>query len=80
MIFKVAMIVGSLRNNSYSGQVADSLAHMFSSRVEVHRIPIGELVLYNPDLDEEISATPESWQSFRESMRACDAVMFVADE
>lgn len=80
MIFKVAMIVGSLRNNSYSGQVADSLAHMFSSRVEVHRIPIGELVLYNPDLDEETSATPESWQSFRKSMRACDAVMFVTPE
>lgn len=80
MKYRVAIIVGSLRNNSFSGIVADNLSQAFSEDFEVQKIPIGEMSLYNPDLDEDRASTPESWQVFRESMRTCDAVMFVTPE
>ncbi|NLT12697.1 MAG: NAD(P)H-dependent oxidoreductase [Clostridiaceae bacterium] len=80
MKYKIAIIVGSLRKNSYSGQIAGYLSQVFSDSFEIVRIPIGDLALYNPDLDEEPSLTPESWQIFRDTMRTCDAVLFVTPE
>lgn len=40
-------------------------------------VEIGQLALYNQDLDE---APPQSWTSFREQIKSADAVLFVTPE
>ena len=74
---KVAVLVGSLRNNSYSSMLAKALCGM-APGLECEIVGIGELPLYNPDL--EGGGVPKPWTAFRDRIRACDAVLFVTPE
>lgn len=73
----VAVIVGSLRKDSYSRKVAHALMERAPETVQCRLIEIGDLALYNEDLD---ARPPAPWKRFREEVRACQAVLFVTPE
>ncbi|MBS1708249.1 MAG: NAD(P)H-dependent oxidoreductase [Armatimonadetes bacterium] len=74
---KVAVIVGSLRRNSFSSLVAGALASVAPERLSFETVEIGNLPLFNQDLEE---APPAAWVEFREKVKSADAVLFVTPE
>ena len=74
---KVAVIVGSLRKGSYNRMLAKALCGLAPGH-ECEIVEIGDLPLYNPDLDE--ASPPQAWEDFRKRVRAADGVLFVTPE
>jgi len=74
---KVAVLVGSLRKGSLNRLAAQALAGLAPAGMEFQTIEIGDLPLYNQDLDD---APPAPWVRFREQVKAADAVLFVTPE
>src|SRR5690625_7994305 len=72
-------MVGSLRHESYSRKVAKNVTELFPEGYEAEFISIGTLPLYNQALDEDHDV-PDPWVTFREIVKACDAVLFVTPE
>lgn len=78
MTYDVAVLVGSLRKGSFSRAVADNLATLAKDKLTLRTVEIGELPLYNPDLDE--ATPPAAWAKFRSEVVGADAVLFVTPE
>jgi len=74
----VAVIVGSLRKGSFSRMAARALIERAPASLACRFAEIGELALYNQDLDE--GEPPASWRTFRDQVRGADAVLFVTPE
>ena len=74
---KIAIIVGSLREDAFSGRVAKALRALQPPSLNMEVVPIGDLPLYNQDLD---ANPPAAWLAFRERIRGSDAVIFVTPE
>ncbi len=74
---KVSVIVGSLRRESLNRRMAHALAALAPSGLELQMVEIGDLPLYTQDLDD---APPAPWVTFREAVKAGDAVLFVTPE
>ena len=55
------------------------MADLFPADFEPVFINIGDLELYNQDLDDEGTPT-EAWTTFREEVKQVDGVMFVTPE
>ena len=77
-MLKIGILVGSLRNGAYSQKVADVLAQQLAENYEITFIPIGDLPLYNEDLDND--TPPEAWNVFRNTAKEMDAYLFVTPE
>jgi chromate reductase len=75
---RVAVIVGSLRADAYSGRVAAALRSVAPPTLNLGEVKIGALALYNHDL--ETADPPAPWAVFREAIRSSDAVLFVTPE
>jgi chromate reductase, NAD(P)H dehydrogenase (quinone) len=73
----VAVFVGSLRKESFNRKMARALAEVAPSGMKLEIIEIGDLALYNEDLEKQ---PPQSWLKFRERVRVADAVLFVTPE
>jgi len=79
MTSSVAVLVGSLRKASFNRKVAQVLIGLGASedlRLEI--VEIGDLPLYNEDLERE--SPPAAWTAFRKRVKAFDAVLFVTPE
>jgi len=74
----IALLVGSLREDSYNRKIAEHLAALAPDHLKMRFVEIGDLPLYNQDLDPD--SPPAQWQAFREAIRACDGVFFVTPE
>ncbi|WP_051504300.1 NADPH-dependent FMN reductase [Sphingomonas jaspsi] len=74
---KIAIIVGSLRDGSINRKVARSLCALHD-RLDCEIVEIGDLPLYNPDLDGD--DRPAAWSSFRDAVKGADGVLFVTPE
>lgn len=74
----VAVIVGSLRKDSYNRKMAHALTALAGPHLKLEIVEIGELPLYNEDLDKE--RVPPAWTAFRDKVRTFDAVLFVTPE
>lgn len=74
---KVAVIVGSLRKDSFNRRMAHALAGLAPAGLALGIVEIGLLPLYNQDLDD---APPAEWVAFRDQVKAADAVLFVTPE
>src|SRR3954449_13213911 len=74
---KVAVLVGSIRKASFNRKAANTLAALAPTGLQLEIVEIGQLVLYNQDLDE---APPAEWVAFREKIKTADAVLFVTAE
>lgn len=77
MTFQVGVMVGSLRQASYSRRIAQALAGLAPAGMVLQEIPYGDLPLYNGDLED---AAPPPWQRLRAQVQASDAVVFVIPE
>jgi chromate reductase len=77
MAYKIAIIVGSLREGSINRKVARSICALRNDNLDCSMIEIGDLPLYNQDLDQN---PPEQWVRFREAVGAADGVLFVSPE
>ena len=76
-IYDVAVLVGSLRKDSINRKLANALAELAPASLKVSIVEIGELPLYNQDLEEN---APAAWRQFRDRIRSADAVLFVTPE
>jgi chromate reductase len=74
---KIAVIVGSLRKESFNRKVAKTLMLLAPSTLDMEIIEIGGLALYNEDID--VTPPPE-YTEFRERIKAADGVLFVTPE
>lgn len=77
--FKIAVVVGSLRTDGISHRAAKALARLAPSTLDLRIVPIGDLPLYNPDL-EEGERRVDAWTGFREAIGGTDGVLFVTPE
>ena len=77
MAYKIAIIVGSLREGSINRKVARSMCAIRGDNLECRIVEIGDLPLYNEDLE---PAPPDAWVRFRDRVRKADAVLFVTPE
>lgn len=78
-VYSVAVVVGSLRADSINRKVALALAALAPANLQLKIVEIGDLPLYNEDIDTATS-TPESYTAFRQQIAAADAVLFVTPE
>jgi len=78
MSVRVALIVGSLREGSFSRAIGLELKALAAPDLELDLVEIGDLPLYNPDL--ETDAPPPAWTRFREEIATTQAVLFVTPE
>jgi chromate reductase len=74
----VAVIVGSLRKESFNRKMAVALAAMAPPGLKLEIVEIANLPLYNQDLDPD--SPPQQWVDFRKRVSAADAVLFVTPE
>jgi chromate reductase len=79
MTTKVAVIVGSLREASWTRQVAKALIGVAPQSLELEIVDIGRLPLYNQDLDDN-KTPPQAWTAFRDRMKQFGAVLFATPE
>lgn len=76
-VHNVAVIVGSLAKNSLNRKTALALAELAPANLKLGIVEIGDLPLYNNDLD---GTPPAAWVAFREKIASADAVLFVTPE
>ncbi|NUQ16981.1 MAG: NAD(P)H-dependent oxidoreductase [Sphingomonas sp.] len=77
MAYKIAIIVGSLREGSLNRKMARAICGIRGDNLDCSMVEIGDLPLYNQDLD---SNPPDQWKRFREQIRPADGVLFVSPE
>ena len=77
MPYEIAIIIGSLRKDSLNRWVARSICALRNDNLDCSMIEIGDLPLYNQDLD---SDPPEQWTRFRQQIAASDGVLFCSPE
>ena len=76
--YTVAVLIGSLRRHSLSRKAAQALARLAPADFALEIVEIGDLPLYDEDLEGENA--PAELSRFREKVRAADAVLFVTPE
>lgn len=77
MNYKIAIIVGSLRKGSLNRKVARSICALRGDNLECSMLEIGDLPLYNQDLD---TNPPEQWTRFRQQVAEADGILFCSPE
>jgi chromate reductase len=75
--YEVAVLVGSLRKGSINRHLAHAFATLAPADLHLTIVEIGDLPLYNSDLDD---APPAAWSDFRAAVAKADAVLFVTPE
>src|SRR6058998_3957852 len=73
----VAVLIGSLRKESFTRKVANALIEVAPSTLRLDIVEIGGVSFYNQDLE---ANPPADWTAFREKLRAADAVLFATPE
>ena len=75
--FQVAVLVGSLRQDSLNRKMARAMGRLAPSSLVLDIVEIGDLTLYNEDAE---ANAPAAWQRFRSEVGGSDAVLFVTPE
>lgn len=76
---KIAVIVGSLRKDSFSRKLAKVLMSLAPTNLAMEEVAIGQLAMYNQDFDDE-GIPPLEWTMFRETMQQYSGVLFITPE
>lgn len=74
---KISVLVGSLRKESFNRKTANKLIELAPESLEMEIVEIGNLALYNEDLD---ANPPQEWLDFRDKIRNSNGVLFVSPE
>ncbi|MBF7114248.1 NADPH-dependent FMN reductase [Pediococcus pentosaceus] len=78
MAKEIGIIVGSLREGSLNRLVAKTFESILPKEYEATWIEIGDLPLYNEDLDQ--GEIPAEWQRLRDTVQNVAGVMFFTPE
>src|SRR3546814_12241180 len=73
----IAILVGSLRKESLNRKIALSVTELAKNVLDCRLIEIGNLPLYNEDIDVN---PPAQYERFREEVGAADGVLFCTPE
>ena len=77
MAHSVAVIVGSLRKESFSLKIAKAFAKIAPPSLKLDIVTLVGLSFFNQDLE---ATPPADWVAFRERIQKSDAVLFVTPE
>lgn len=77
MTLTIGVIIGSLSTESINRRLARALIRLAPDGVEAAEIPIGELPLYNRDLDADYPAVA---REFKRAIEGVDALLYVTPE
>ncbi len=75
--YSVAVIVGSLRKESFSLKIANALAKLAPDTLKLNVVTLHDISFFNQDLE---ATPPADWMKFREMLQASSAVLFVTPE
>lgn len=75
--FKIGIVVGSLRKDSYNKQTANALIKLFPKEFNCQFLDISALPLYNQDDDNN---TPAVVVDFKKKIKECQGIVFVTPE
>jgi chromate reductase len=79
MSYKIAIIVGSLREGSLNRKMARAICAIRGDNLDCSMIEIGDLPLYNQEYD-SLPNQPGAYVRFRDQVREKDGVLFVSPE
>lgn len=74
---KVAIIVGSLRKESFNRKVANEMIRLAPENLELEIVEINDLTFFNEDIEND---PPQSWKDFKNKISDSDAILFVSPE
>ena len=74
---KIVVLVGSLRKASISKKIAQELIALAPGTLHLEILEIGNLPLYNEDLETQL---PDTWIMFRSTIKSCDGLIVVTPE
>ncbi len=74
---KIAVLIGSLRRESYNRKMALNLIELAPESLKLEILEIGQLPMYNQDLEEN---PPREWVEFRQHLKDSDGVIFITPE
>ena len=77
MSYTVAVVVGSLRKESFNRKLANNLVKVAPPSLKFEFIDISRVSPFNQDLE---ATPPQDWLDLRNKIRPCDAVLFVTPE
>lgn len=77
MAYQVAVVVGSLRKDSFNRQLAHAVTSLAPADFSFEFLDIGVLPLYSQDYDADY---PEVARQFKQKIEAADALLFVTPE
>lgn len=77
MKYRIAVLVGSLRKESYTLKAAKALISLAPESLSLEIVTIGDLPLYNEDLEKSL---PVQWKLFRDQLITFDGHLFVTPE
>lgn len=75
--YKIGVIVGSLRKESYNLKTAKALMEMAPESLSFEMIDISNLPMFNEDLE---GTPPKEWVTFREQIVEADGILFLTPE
>ena len=75
--FKIAVLVGSLRKESYNLKIAKAMESVAPKSISFEYLSIGNLPFFNEDLE---ATPPKEWVAFRKEIQAADGLLFVTPE
>jgi len=75
---KIAVVVGSLRKESFSRKIAQTMIKLAEGKLDMEIVEIRDLPMYNED--DETATPPHAFTEFRNRIRAADGVLFITPE
>jgi chromate reductase len=73
----IAVLVGSLRKESWNRKIIDALIAEAPGGLEFRIVEIGDLPHFNQDIE---ATPPPQWARFRDELKRADAVLFATPE
>jgi chromate reductase, NAD(P)H dehydrogenase (quinone) len=73
----VIVLIGSLRKESFSRKVANTLVDLAKEPLRLNIVEIGNLPFFNQDLEK---TPPQEWVAFRDRIRPANALLFITPE
>lgn len=75
--YKIGVIVGSLRKESFNLKTAKALIDVAPESLSLEILNIADLPMFNQDLE---ATPPKEWVAFREQIREVDGLLFLTPE
>lgn len=74
---KVAIIIGSIRKESFNRKVANEMIRLAPEGLALEIIEIKDLTFFNEDIEND---PPQSWIDYKNQIEENDAILFISPE